>query len=195
MKNTFYIFKNSNKVLYPTIGNILFITLIIVLNVNLGFDQQNIFLRYLSAFLILCFIAFIFTKSFRYKYIEGKLEGTISFNEISLEINNTPFQIIEIKNIFLRIDDFKGKTKSYKTTIPMSNGTNNLLDLELINGKKIKLFFQIENEFQVEEIKPFIISLIRNKISTIDSALNWLQIDDEFEKIKFETTETFVVRL
>lgn len=56
-----------------------------------------------------------------------------------------------------------------------------MLDLELKNGEKIKLFFQIEYESQVEELKPFVFSLIKNEIINFEKGIEWLQIDSETE--------------
>lgn len=69
----------------------------------------------------------------------------------------------------------------------MSNGTNNLVDLDLINGEKIKLFFKIDYENQVEELQPFIITLIKNEILTREEGVKILNINTDYRYDKFIT--------
>lgn len=130
-----------------------------------------------------------FANIFRKEPLNGLLDGTIVFNPESLVINNLRIELQEINKIFLRINDYEGKNQTIIriSLFPrISNGTDNLLDLELKNGKKIKLFFQIKFENQVEELQPFVISLIKNEIINFEKGIEWLQIDDENEIKKIE---------
>jgi len=125
-----------------------------------------------------------FANIFRKKPLNGTLDGTIIFNPENLVINDLKIELHEINKIFLRVNDYEGKTQTIIriSLFPrISNGTNNLLDLELKNGEKIKLFFQIEYESQVEELKPFVFSLIKNEIINFEKGIEWLQIDSETE--------------
>lgn len=48
------------------------------------------------------------------------------------------------------------------------------------------MFFLIEYESQVENLKPFIISLIKQRILSFDEGLNILKIDNEDLKQELE---------
>lgn len=62
----------------------------------------------------------------------------------------------------------------------MSNGTNNLLDLTLPSGEKIKCFFKMEF-MQYEFIKPFIIALVNNNIISFEDSIETLQLDEDYK--------------
>lgn len=118
----------------------------------------------------ICSILFLFiffqTKFLRIEKFHGKYSGIIVFEENSLVINSRQILVSEIDKIYLRINDYEGKTKTsiYRLTNPMSNGTNNLLDFDLKSGEKIKVFFKVDYEGRNEELRPFISSLINQNI-------------------------------
>ncbi|MGL2964893.1 hypothetical protein ACSVH2_13805 [Flavobacterium sp. RSB2_4_14] len=132
-------------------------------------EHKIIYFKYLAALSMLVYVIYYLTECFRYQFLNGKFTGNLVFNENEILINERKIEIAEIKKIFLRVNDFVGRKRGLTTTtIPMSNGTNNLLDLELKNGEKIKLFFKIEYENQVEELKPLILNLIKIEILTLN---------------------------
>jgi hypothetical protein len=164
MNNTFQIFKPDNKTFHWDINNILFLILFIT-----GFFKV-LNIEYISKiaekmFFCIIFFGFIMmiANLFRKKTLKGKLEGTITFNSDALLINDRIIALNDFKKIFLRTNDYDGVSSIYgrPSLFPIiSNGTNNLLDLDLKSGEKIKLFFKIEF-MQHETLKPFINSLLK----------------------------------
>jgi hypothetical protein len=188
MNNSFQIFERSNKIFHFTKGNILFLLMIITLLINSMLDQKVVILKYLAILSILVYVIYYLTECFRYQFLNGKFLGNVLFYENEIVINERKIEITEIKKIFLRTDDYVGRQRVYTTTtIPMSNGTNNLVDLDLINGEKIKLFFKIDYENQVEELQPFIITLIKNEILTREEGVKILHINTDYRYDKFIT--------
>lgn len=188
MNNSFQIFERSNKIFHFTKGNILFLLMIITLLINSMLDQKVVILKYLAILSILVYVIYYLSGCFRYQFLNGKFLGNVLFYENEIVINERKIEITEIKKIFLRTDDYVGRQRVYTTTtIPMSNGTNNLVDLDLINGEKIKLFFKIDYENQVEELQPFIITLIKNEILTREEGVKILNINTDYRYDKFIT--------
>lgn len=186
MKNSFQIFERSNKIFHFTKGNILLLLMIITLLINIMLDQKVVFLKYLAILSMLVCLIYYLTGCFRYQFLNGKFLGNIQFDENEIVINDRKIEITEIKKIFLRTDDYVGRQRVYTTTtIPMSNGTNNLVDLDLINGEKIKLFFKIDYENQVEELQPFVLTLIKNEILTLEEGQKILHIHTDYRYDKF----------
>ena len=186
MNNSFQIFERSNKIFHFTKGNILFLLMIITLLINSMLDQKVVFLKYLAILSMLVYGIYYLTECFRYQFLNGKFLGNVLFYENEIVINERKIEITEIKKIFLRTDDYVGRQRVYTTTtIPMSNGTNNLVDLDLINDEKIKLFFKIDYENQVEELQPFVLTLIKNEILTLEEGQKNLHIHTDYRYDKF----------
>jgi len=186
MNNSFQIFERSNKIFHFTKGNILFLLMIITLLINSMLDQKVVFLKYLAILSMLVYGIYYLTECFRYQFLNGKFLGNVLFYENEIVINERKIEITEIKKIFLRTDDYVGRQRVYTTTtIPMSNGTNNLVDLDLKNGEKIKLFFKIDYENQVEELQPFVLTLIKNEILTLEEGQKNLHIHTDYRYDKF----------
>jgi len=181
MYNSFKIVEKNYKTFYFTKGNILFAIMIVTTIMLSYYNEKNIFLKYATGLSILTCTSYFITEYFRQEPFRGKFTGIITFNKTDLLINNRKIEIDQIKKIFLRTDDYEGMQRGINTTmIRKSNGTNNLLDLDLKDGEKIKHFFQIEYRNQVDELKPFIINLIKNKLMTIEKGIEVLKLDNDY---------------
>ena len=165
MKATFQIFERNNSLLIFTKGNILFVLMFLFAFLTDKF-QSNIIIKILTIIFITMFFAFLLTKSLRIKALDGKFNGKLVFNENYLIINSKQIKISDIKRINFRIDDYQGYQKSLRFTQNLSNGTNNLVDIELNNEEKIKLFFKMDYQNQYEELKPFLLALADLNIIT-----------------------------
>ncbi|MGG7035664.1 MAG: hypothetical protein ACI7YS_10810 [Flavobacterium sp.] len=182
MNNSFQIFKSDNKNYHWNINNILFLLLIVM-----GF-LKILNIDYISAFaekvLIWTFIfGFIMTyiNLFRTQPLYGTFEGILIFNSDRIIINDKRIEIYEIKKIFIRANDYEGKASKIKrgSLYPdISNGTNNVINLELKTGGKMIIFFKVNNEYQLHELTPFINSLIENKIVSPEYGDSFVQFDE-----------------
>ena len=181
MDNSFPIFIKNNRVINPSKGNILLALMLAAVFLDKIFNKSLNLLIFPTGDLMIGYFLYFFTGCFRYKYLNGKLLGTLVFYENYLLINNKKIEIAEIKKIYLRTDDYVGQSNgNSRCVIPMSNGTNNLLDLTLKSGEIIKIFFQIQF-MQHEDLKPFVISLIKSNLQTIDSGLEILKLHDDYQ--------------
>ena len=185
MNNTFPIFERNTKPVLISKGLILACLLIIF---GIITDQYKFFVLFFKTGTIILFIVnFIYwcTQHKRYKVLDGTFTGQLIFNSNDITVNNRRIALSEIKKIYLRVDDYKGRERTsyyYETRLStrMSNGTNNLLDLTLQSGEKIKCFFKIEF-MQYEFIKPFIISLVNNNIISFEDSIEILQLDEDYK--------------
>lgn len=184
MYNSFQIFKPDNKNFHWSINNILlllFLAFGFVKILNAGYISSMA--EKGMAFVCLIGIIMCVANAYRKRPVYGLLNGTLVFNPNSILINDKEIEIKEVQKIFLRMKDYEGKEFSQHRRAGlypnMSNGTNNLLDIDLKNGEKVKLFFKIEYEAQIEELQPFVISLIKNKLITEEEAIKLLRLDNE----------------
>jgi hypothetical protein len=189
MDNSFQIFERNTRLINPTRGNILFLSMVILLLFSSLFGKIYPYLNYPAAISTIVYFIYLYTECTRIQYLKGKFTGTLIFNENNLVIKERKLIISEIQQIHLRADDYEGRERSGKPSlfIPKSNGTNNLLHLTLKSGEIIKVFFKMEF-MDYEDLKPFVISLLQYEIITIDKALEILKIDDNYfiDKFKLE---------
>ncbi|RTY86451.1 hypothetical protein [Flavobacterium sp. GT3R68] len=185
MNNSFPIFEPSNKIFQPTKGNILSLAALAFFIIISVVKNPHPYIKITAVVLVLVWSFYITTNSLRYQSLNGKYEGTLTFNATDLSINERKINISEIKTIHVGTSDYEGKERGSKNIFPMSNGTNNLLELTLTSGEVIKLFFKI-NFMQHESLKPFVISLVKNERISFEKALEVLKLDDDFYINKFK---------
>lgn len=191
MYNSFPIFKSDNKNFRWNINNILLIFLLLfgLLNISNTKLISSIGKTGLVIVLIIGLIMF-YANMFRKKPLNGILDGILIFNADAILINGDTIEITEIQKIFLRVNDYEGKEFNQHRKAGLfpniSNGTNNLLDIDLKDGTKIKLFFKIEYLSQVEELQPFIISLIKNKLISEEKGIELLSLNNDYILNRFQ---------
>lgn len=184
MHNSFPIFKSDNKTFHWDINNILFVLILVfgfIKILNIGYISK-IADKALIGVIIVGIVMFV-ANIFRRKPLNGTLDGTVIFNANNILINDRKIEVTAIQKIFLRMDDYEGRefnsSKGVGLFPNISNGTNNLLDLELKTGEKIKLFFQMEYENQVEELRPFMVTLVQNNLIEVEKGIKWLKMYDD----------------
>ncbi|WP_395074609.1 hypothetical protein [Flavobacterium sp.] len=188
MDNTFEIFERNNKLIFFTKGNILIGLFIISYFTSSQFKSVEFIFRIITVLIIIISYYYFYTQHKRYQILNGKFTGNIIFNKNDLVYNNRKIVVTEIKKIYLRTSDYRGKeTDSFRNmfTTRMSNGTNNLLDLTLKSDEQIKCFFKIEF-MQHESLKPFVISLLKNNSINFQSVLDILHLDEDYKVNLFQ---------
>jgi hypothetical protein len=185
MGNTFPIFERNTKPALVSTGMILFCLLLISSIISSQFKWFEQLFK--TSTVILLIINFIYwsTQHKRYKVLDGTYRGQLIFNRNGVIVNDRSIELSEIKKIYLRANDYKGKettSHGYETRLStrMSNGTNNLLDLTLQSGEKIKCFFKMEF-MQHEFLKPFIIALVNNNIISFEDSIEILQLEEDYK--------------
>jgi len=186
MYNSFQIFEKDNKSFHWTKGNILFAIMILAFLINAIYDSKVPLLRLTVLLSVFAYIPYVGTQFLRAAYLKGKFTGILKFNDDHIMINDQKIEVNQIQKIFLSTNDYYKRQLTTDCYIPLSNGTNNLLDLELKNNEKIKLFFLIEYEHQVEELQPFIITLIKNHLIIEEKAIQLLRINNDYMMDKFK---------
>lgn len=187
MNNSFQIFERNTRLLNPTKGNILFLLMIASLLIFTQFKEIQDYTKYPAVLLTIVYVIYHSTEFTRFAYLNGKFIGTLIINKDNVIINERKIGISEIKNTYLRANDYEGRIASYsRGVLPMSNGTNNLLTLNLKTGEIIKTFFKIENEYQGDTLNPFIISLLKNKIINFERAVEFLNLGSDYAIEQFE---------
>ncbi|WP_300564931.1 hypothetical protein [Flavobacterium sp.] len=173
MQNSYPIFERNKRIFNPTRKNILFLAMLL-------FAFLSLF--GIKIFQVLAVLSFLFFFSyhglarFRKQALNGVFAGILIFNEHDLTINNRKIEISEIAKIYLRANDYEGKGRGRQSA---SNGTNNLLDINLKSKEAIKVFFKMEF-MQYEDLKPFVISLINYNLIDLEKGQEILQLDDDY---------------
>lgn len=187
MYNSFQIFipdynkftLSINLVYYPLLA------VFIILFLNLRLEPYHSIINFILIFFAIIYIYLVATRTFRTKPIKGKLEGLIIFEKESLVVNNISIDISEIQSIELSVGDFMGELYWYNYRSPnlngvASNGTNNWIEYCLKNDVKNKIFFRKEFEAQHETIYPFLKSLIKRNILTLEQVLTIIDFESEY---------------
>lgn len=187
MYNSFQIFipdynkftLSINLVYYPLLA------VFIILFLNLLLEPYHSIINFILIFFAIIYIYLVATRTFRTKPIKGKLEGLILFEKESLVVNNIRIDISEIQSIELSVGDFMGELYWYNYRSPnlngvASNGTNNWIEYCLKNDVKNKIFFRKEFEAQHETIYPFLKSLIKRNILTLEQVLTIIDFESEY---------------
>ena len=123
----------------------------------------------------------MFTNYCRTKALYGEFVGVLTFYEDSFQIDNRLYTINEIFKIMIRVNDYEGRFIGSFRLSPrakLSNGTNNLLRVELKSGELQVIKFQIDSAYDYEKLQPFVLQLIANKLITIEDASKILKCDD-----------------
>ena len=105
----------------------------------------------------------------------------MTFNKDSFQIDNQLYTIDDISKIIIRVNDYEGKFIGSFRLSPwpkLSNGTNNLLRVELKTGELKVIKFKIDFAYDFEKLQPFVLQLIANKLITIEDASKILKCDD-----------------
>ena len=106
----------------------------------------------------------------------------MTFNKDSFQIDNQLYTIDDISKIIIRVNDYEGKFIGSFRLSPwpkLSNGTNNLLRVELKTGELLVIKFKIDSAYDFEKLQLFVFQLIANKLITIEDASKILKCEDD----------------
>lgn len=182
---SFPLFESDKKTFHLNIENSLLLGLLFFGILN-SFKYFQAIANYGLIIIMILGLIYMITNFTRIRPLNGKLEGLLTFNEDNLNVNNNTYSIENISKIFMRINDFEGRRIGHKLSIypNLSNGTNNVLHLELKNGEKINVFFKSEFKFDYEKLRPFVIQLIMNDLMTIEEGCKILKPYTDYEITK-----------
>ena len=194
LENTFKTYKKSKKIKITYSGVLLFGLLIsplfLMLNEKYITDYhyliQETFRTVSLGIVVLFFIKYITSYSEKQK-LRGEITGNLEIFTDKIKIGNKTFLLKDIKKIHFHIQDYEYRKDMLlaKTALPkISNGFNNLLEIELLNNEKIKIYFQqkYKNEFSRKNKVTLIEYYRRNKIPFLN-LLEIFQIS-EYEEIQ-----------
>ncbi|MHA3788072.1 hypothetical protein ACX0HA_07670 [Flavobacterium hauense] len=91
------------------------------------------------------------------KPLQGKIEGSVVFNNDSITINTDEYSLENLEKIsFTHFNDYLGKKQSDKSYYNdgVSNGVENTVILTLKSGRTITCHFQQQYRYQLRELRP-----------------------------------------
>jgi len=188
---SFPIFERDNKTFHLNIENVLFVLLVFfgILGSSLQHTRFAYVINYAIGIIIICGFILLFANIFRIKPLYGKLNDSIIFDSSYIQIKDKVYSIEMIDKIFLRMNDYEGLEyiKIKPSFFPrLSNGTNNVVRLELKNGEKTITFFQSNLEYDYEKLRPLVVSLIRYNLLSIDGGRKILKLNTDYEVLKLQ---------
>ena len=193
VENTFKTYKKSKNPKITYSGVLLFGLLIclIILMLNEKYITHYHYLilelfRTVSLGLIVFFIKYIASYSEKQK-VWGEIAGNLEIFTDRIEIGNKTLLLTDIKKIHFHIQDYEYRKEMLlaNTALPkLSNGFNNLLEIELLENKKMKIYFQqkYKNEFSRKNKTTLIEYYRKNKIPFLN-LIEIFQIS-EYEEIQ-----------
>ena len=190
---SFQIFESDNKIFHLNIENGLFV-LLILFGILFHYNILNPGAKYILFLVMLSGFILLFVNFFRIKPLYGKLNSLIIFNPKFIQIKENVYPIESISKVFIRMDDFEDHefTRIRPSFYPrISNGTNNLLRMELKSGETIITFFKSDLEYDYEKLRPFIVSLIYYNLLSADDGLKILRLETKssFLELKSEVNK------
>ncbi|BDU23912.1 hypothetical protein [Flavobacterium sp. GSB-24] len=101
-----------------------------------------------------------FIRSTEFENLNGYFEGTISFNEEFLTVNEVDYKYSELENLMIYGNSFSGeKTENYRYGPMYGNGVKNLISFTY-NEYKIEKHFQLNSERHLDELQNTLIHII-----------------------------------
>lgn len=120
------------------------------------------------------------------KPLIGKFNGTLKFTENSIDINDNKFIIEDISKIDFEIGDYYdkiGPTIEGDLRPAVSNGVDNFINIQLKDGQKIKVHFQIIQKDDFLKMRDLLIHYFCHNKLTFLRLTQLLRISD-YDKIQ-----------
>ena len=131
------------------------------------------------------------TSFYRYKPLEGKIEGEIELTETEIIIKSEILKIDDIKNIKITNDDFLDFMDRYRKYIIIgrkSYGINKEINITLNNRKKYIINYQQDDNHDMQNSKELLKYYYSKGKIEMENLLYVLGIVDEDEKKEFKKT-------
>ncbi|NJB84222.1 hypothetical protein [Wenyingzhuangia aestuarii] len=172
----------------------LIISLSFIVSISLVFliNKKNEFYYLSIIFLIINLITIItisLINNFRYQKLNGKFDGELIFLEDKIILDKTTILISDIKNIYIHIEDYKGKYLWRKTLKPkLQQGVKNFIKIELLNENTIVKYFLQNEKNEIIKISNILEKYYLNKKIHFLHLIELLGINDydEIQKIKIK---------
>ena len=146
---TFRVFQKSNKIAIPTTFIICGIVLLYIYfadEIEYYFGLSN---KPIGILLCVLFIFFLIKSLFTTQKLNGKFNGVLKMENDRISISSKDYLLEEIDNIEIYQTDYIGN-RVHVSTVTLdndkSNGTDNRIELNLKNGKKVISYFQVQNK-------------------------------------------------
>ncbi|GAA3752669.1 hypothetical protein GCM10022422_42770 [Flavobacterium ginsengisoli] len=162
-KTKFFNLTQSEKLSYFSFGAIILYFLISLLIERLiDYKLPNYYYYPVIIPLILQIVSSIIRLT-EFENLNGHFEGTISFQEDLLMINEIEYKYTELENLSIYGNSFSGeKTQNYRSGPMYGNGIENLISFTH-NGIKIKKHFQLNSERHLDELQNTLIHIISSE--------------------------------
>lgn len=153
--NTFKIYKKTKTTSYFT-TNSFFVVLstlitlaLILISGRVLINQQHIILKLsliMSIFTLILYVVLIFVSMFQYEPLNGKLDGSITFENDCIIVGERRYELWEIQKFDIYCGDYyrkriKGATSDCNPKL--SNGVGNYIKLNLDDDIIRRIYFQI----------------------------------------------------
>ncbi len=137
-------------------------------------------------------IYFVITKNFTREALNGDLKKSIIFRPSELVIDDKIYNLNDISKIEFYIGDYFNKRNYPRSGVDLNpartNGTNNICELTVQNGQKIKVNFQLMYKDEFLKMKELLVKYyLENKIHFL-RLVNYLGIDNYKDIQEFKKT-------
>jgi hypothetical protein len=175
----FSIFKKSskfywsnNRVIYPIIFTCL---LILVIKNGSGTLEKNVLNNTLLGIMLITSICGMILRLIgipKAEPLQGEIDGFLTFEMNSIQIENEIFEIEKIKNIEITNDDYYGKIVSSgkgNFNSARSNGVENFIKLKLYSGELKICNYELYNSNDIQKIRDELINYYLNGKIELDN--------------------------
>lgn len=115
---------------------------------------------------------------YSYQVLNGKLEGGLIIDEMSVQINEKKISLKEIKSVAISLDDCYENNNAFlfNDTPKISQGVNNYILIKTKDGKEYEVFFRIDRFMNKRELNPFIAQLIKHKVIPFERGIELMKL-------------------
>ncbi|REH00766.1 hypothetical protein C8P67_10210 [Flavobacterium aquicola] len=182
---------SNNRIIYP----IILICLTILLINNKGsIIEKNSLNNILLSIMFFAFVGGMILRLIaipKTKPLQGNIDGFLTFDMNSIQIDNEVYSLEMIKNIKISNDDYYGKliasTKGNLNS-PRSNGVDNYLKIKLYSGEIKMCNYELYNSTDLQKIRRELINYYLNGKIEFENLANVLgeKNQKEIKELKLE---------
>jgi hypothetical protein len=165
----------SEKLCWYSLGALVLYSLPLLFIENYYDYKFPQWVHYPSILLFLLNFSSYFIRLTEFENLNGYFEGTISFKEDFLMLNETEYKYSELENLVIYGNSFsREKTKNSRYGPMYGNGVENLISFTH-NGLKVEEYFQLNSERHLDKLQEILIHIItREKIPYKREYLNFI---------------------
>ncbi|MES2278448.1 MAG: hypothetical protein V4592_20625 [Bacteroidota bacterium] len=181
---SFTIYQPNNKKTWWTPDTIVFTLWLTIFGILWLFDgKQNTYSTTRTFLAVLgCVVTmyYLISSIWKYKPLNGVLDGTLIFDNNGFRVNDTTYQLSEINNIDFWFSDYYGEISSSGRSFNPKRlqGVGNYITFTDAENEENQIFFKLEGKHSYLSLSPFINAAVKAHKMQFKQAVDLLGIEN-----------------